>query len=155
MNKPDRNKRKFTYFERKEVMETLQQMAEEETEGPGYIVTVPELIRRSTLNLANRYLKRHDKKPIEYDPSAGKFAPGNPSPDNLVVNEKGDVTLYCKGNKLPWSITLQDIERLLRRCPKCRVKSKIGDQEFHGFAPLLIYWQRQNDRLNKGQTDHR
>jgi len=42
MNQPDRNKQKFTYFEHKEVMETLQQMAKEETEAPGHIVTVPE-----------------------------------------------------------------------------------------------------------------
>jgi hypothetical protein len=145
MNQPNRNKRKFTYFEHKEVIATLQQMAKEETEGPGHIVTVPELIRRSTLKLANKYLTRHGKKQIDYDPSAGKFAPGNPLPDKVVVNEKGDVTLYCKGHKLPWSITLQDIERVLRRCPKCRVKSKIGEQEFHGIAPLLLYWQRRND----------
>jgi hypothetical protein len=129
----------------RKVFETLQQIGREETERPKYVVTIPELIRRSTLELANRYLERHGEEQIDYDTSAGKFAPGKPSPDTLVVNEKGQVTLFSKGNKLPWSIKLKEIDDLLKRYPNCRVKSKIGGQEFHGIAPLLLYWQRPND----------
>src|SRR5207237_10443735 len=135
---------KFTYFEHKEVFETLRQIAIEETDRPGHRVTVPELIRKITLKLANKYLVRHGKKPIDYDTSAGKFAPGDPSPDKVVVDEKGAVTVHCKGNKLPWSIRPQELESLLKRYPKCRLMSKIGGQEFHSITPLLLYWQRRN-----------
>src|SRR6266576_6208847 len=116
MNTPDENKRKVTYFEHKEVYATLKQIAGDETKLQTYAVTVPEVIRTLTLLRANEYLRKHGRKQIAYDPSAGKFAPANAaSPARALVNMRGGLKVFDKlGNQIKrWSKVAQ-IPELLR-----------------------------------------
>jgi hypothetical protein len=151
MNQPKRYKRKLTYFEHKKVFNVLEQIAKNQTKRHHEVqkVTVPQLIREDTLKLANRYLIDHGKEPIDYDTSAGKFAPKGirstplkkvePKAVRAVVDIKGNVTVYDKkGSKLPNWKKLEELPRLLSLCPKCRVVLKVGEQEFHGILPLLL-----------------
>jgi hypothetical protein len=123
MNQPDSKKRKFTYFEFEDVFADLQKMAKEETGRCGHVVTVPELIRRITLKQVNAYRAKHGQKPLDYDPSAGKFAPGAVgSATQAVVDMKGKLVAYDRNeNKLPEWKTVQDIPHLLRMFPRCKI----------------------------------
>ena len=124
MNKPDEKKRKVTYFEHKGVYATLEQIAGDETKIQPYAVSVPEIIRTLTLARANGYLRKHGQKQIDYDPSAGKFAPANAaSPANAFVNMRGGLKVFDKlGNQIKrWSKVIQ-IPELLRLYPKCRIE---------------------------------
>ena len=123
MNQPDSKKRKFTYFEHRDVFAVLQEMADEETKKQGRVVTVPEIIRESALKRANTFLNKQGKSPIDYDTTAGKFAPGGiGSAVRAVVDLKGRMTVTDRhGNKLPDWKKVDQIPQLLRLYPKCRV----------------------------------
>lgn len=123
MNQPDSKKRKFTYFENKDVFAALQEMADEETQKQGRVVTVPELIRETALKRANMFLNKHGKKPTDYDTTAGKFAPGGVgSAARAEVDLKGKMNVFDRnGNKLPDWKKVEQIPQLLRVFPKCRI----------------------------------
>jgi len=123
MNQPDKKKRKFTYFEFEEVFSEFIKMAEEETARTGRVVTAPELIRRDTLKHANAHRVKNGQKPLDLDPSAGKFAPGGVgSATQAVVDIKGKMNVYDrKGNKLTEWKKVEDIPHLLRLYPRCKV----------------------------------
>jgi len=87
MNQPDRKKRKFTYFEFREVFDELKEIAHNESKNLSANVTVPEVVREMTLNRANQYRKLHGKKPLKLCPAAGKFAPGGNRPARAVVTK--------------------------------------------------------------------
>jgi hypothetical protein len=147
MNTPKKNKKKYTYYDHKQVLATLEQVAKEETtkRGHGRNVTAPELIREMTLNLANKHLIEGGKEPIRYDTSAGKFAPGGiGSAANAVVDMKGRMTVYDKsGNKLDEWETVQDIPHLLRLYPKCRVSTEFREQGIaQHYAPSALHPQQ-------------
>lgn len=124
MNQPDSTKKKFTYFENKQVFAALQDMAAEETARQGRVVTVPELLREAALKRANTYLSKRGKKTIDYDTTAGKFAPGGVgSAAQAVVDMKGRMTVTDRnGNKLAEWKKLEDLPKLLSLYPKCRVR---------------------------------
>ena len=126
MNQPDKAKRRFTYFENRDVFNTLTQIANEETEKRGEIVTVPALIREVALKRANEFLRRKGQEPIDYDPSAGKFAPsGARAAARAVVDLKGNLAVYDReGNKIGGYNKLAQVPQLLRAFPKCRVISE-------------------------------
>jgi hypothetical protein len=126
MNQPDKSKRKFTYFENRDVFIALTEMAKEETDKRGEIVTVPTLIREVALKRANEFRRGKGQKPIDYDPSAGKFAPvGAASPAQAVVDLKGNLAVFDrKGNKISGYNKLTQVPQLLRAFPKCRVISE-------------------------------
>jgi hypothetical protein len=123
MNKPHEDKRKVTYFEHKQVFKTLQDIAKEETEKQGHLVEVPEIIRKSTLKLANKYRVQHGEKPIDYDPSSGKFAPGGAdSAARCEVDLQGNIEVRDRrGNKMRKWKRISQLPRLLRLYPKCKV----------------------------------
>jgi hypothetical protein len=129
MNQPDKSKRKFTYFENRDVFIALTQMAKEETEKRGEIVTVPALIREVMLKRANEFLRGKRQKPIDYDPSAGKFAPsGAAAAARAVVDLKGNLAVYDReGNKISGYSKLTQVPQLLRVFPKCRVISEAAN----------------------------
>ena len=128
MNQASKSKRKFTFFENREVFAALQQMAKAETEKRGHIVSVPELIREISLKRANEYRVKQGKKPIQYDPSAGKFAPGGiTSAAQAIVDANGRMVVHDRnGNRLTEWRKVQDIPSLLRLYPKCKIKYQLN-----------------------------
>ena len=131
INTPGKQKRKVTYFENKKVYEALVKMAADETARQGRVVSVPELIREIALKRANAYLAKQGKKRIDYDPSAGKFAPGAvSSATRAEVDLNGKMSVYDReGNKLPAWKKIQEIPRLLRSYPKCKVVYQMPKRE--------------------------
>jgi hypothetical protein len=123
MNQPDKNKRKFTYFEHKNVFATLQLIAKDETSIRGREVTVPELIRKETLVLANKYRRKHGKPEIEYDPSGGKFVPGGPlSAARCEVDLQGNMEVRDRcGNRMRKWKRISQLPQLLSLYRKCKV----------------------------------
>jgi hypothetical protein len=125
MNQPNNDKRKYTYYEHREVYATLVQIAEEETKSQPYTVTVGQIIRTLTWLRVNEYRKKHGQKPIMCDPAAGaKFAPGNAAlPHRAVVNMRGGMTVYDKrGNKIKSWSNVSQIPELLRLFPRCKIE---------------------------------
>jgi hypothetical protein len=133
MNQPDKKKRKFTYFEHKKVFNTLERIAKDETSMRGRIVTVPELIRNLTKALANEYRSKRGKRLINYDTSAGKFAPSKVgSPTDAFVYIDGRMEVFDKtGKKMNEWKNVTQLPELLRLYPKCKVQFRPsqGDDE--------------------------
>jgi hypothetical protein len=123
MNQPSKDKKKFTFFEQKDVFSELQQAATTQTETYGRIIKVPEIIRTLTLNFANEIRKKQGKEPIDYNPASGKFAPGGVgSAKQAVVNMKGEMAVFDKnGKRLPEWKSVTEIPRLLQVYPKCKI----------------------------------
>lgn len=118
-------KRKVTYFENKNVLAALEKLAEEESKQAGHKIYVSELIREMSLKLANSYLETAGKKPIDYDPSSGKFAPGGvPMPGSAVVDEEGKLTVYDKkeGRIMTEWRHLKQLPALIRNFPRVKVR---------------------------------
>ena len=124
MNTPSKNKRKVTYQEHKSVHATLKQIAADETKTQPYPVSVGEVLRTLTLARANEYRRKRGQPPIAYDPSAGKFAPGNAaSPAGASVNLRGDMKVFDKlGNQIKGWSKVSQIPEILRLYPKCRIE---------------------------------
>src|SRR3954447_22247484 len=138
MNRPHKDKRKFTYFENRQVFDTLVQIAKEKTAEQGRIVTVPELIREDTLAVANKFLRKHGKQPIEYDTGAGKFAPGSGrrgSAAECQVDIQGKIEVRDRlGNKLNEWKHVEQIPQLLRSYPKCKI---VFVKQFHNVLDYV------------------
>jgi hypothetical protein len=124
MNQHHKDKRKFTYFEHKNVFSTLELIAEEETSMHGRIVRVPELIRRMTRVRANKYRTKHGQPEINYDTSSGKSAPPPGGSATLaLVNMRGGMEVFDKrGNKMKEWTKVDQIPDLLRGHPKCKIQ---------------------------------
>jgi hypothetical protein len=131
-NKPDKDKAKYTYFDNKDVLNTLKQIANERSKAQGGYVTVPEVIRKATLALANEYLRKHNKQEIKYEWRAGKFAPGSASSAaRCEVDLQAKMNVFDKrGKKMREWNHIAQLPQLLRLCPKCKVVYA-GDARFH------------------------
>lgn len=119
-SQPSILKSKFTYFEHKDVLTELKQMAKEESDKRGRTVTLPELIREVALKRANERRKKMGKKLLDLDPSAGKFASAGPGAvSQVIIRTGGKIEAYNKkGDRLPeWKKLeqLEEITRLFRR----------------------------------------
>src|SRR6266480_5218219 len=124
MNQPNRKKRKFTYFEFREVFNELKQIAHDESKNLSTNVTMPEVVREMTLNRANQYRKLRGKKPLKLCPAAGKFAPGGYRPARAVVTKSAQLEVFDKNGQLMPQYTgdvRKSLPQLLRRFPRCLV----------------------------------
>ncbi|SRR6266480_282783 len=75
MNQPHKDKKKYTYYDHKDVLTTLMIIAKDEASTRGRTVTVPELIRNLTSARTNTYLRKRGQREIKYDTSDGGFGP--------------------------------------------------------------------------------
>jgi hypothetical protein len=123
MNQPDRDKRKFTYYEHNGVFATLQLIAKDETSTRGRIVRASELIRNMTRARANEYHRKHGQPRIKYDTTSGKFAPSSVDSATLaLVTINGDLKVFDKqGKKMNNWRKVTQLPDLLRLHPKCKV----------------------------------
>ena len=125
MNQPDKKKQKFTYFEFREVLDELKQIAASESKNLAKNVTLPEVIRELTLNRANQHRKLNGKAPLEgLDPAAGKFAPGAARPARAVITKKLRLEVFDKNGKLMPEYggeVHKGLRRLRQHFPRCPV----------------------------------
>jgi|ERR1051326_7712488 hypothetical protein len=123
MNQPKRFKRKFTYGEHEAVVAAYDLEAATRTAREGRIVTRAEIAREASLKRANEIYKKHGKKTIDYDTSAGKFAPGGPAAaDQALVDLRGRmIVVDKKGEEMPKWKKVEEIPQLLRLFPRCRI----------------------------------
>jgi len=113
----------------KDVKSTLELIAKDETSMHGRIVSVAELIRRMTRASANEYRRKHGQPEINYDTSAGKYAPHPSGSATLaLVNMRGGMEVFDnRGKKMNKWTKVDQIPDLLRCHPKCKIQYDATD----------------------------
>jgi hypothetical protein len=131
MNAPDKSKKKFTFFIHKDVFKIYEQIAKDESEKLGRTVTVPELLRRDSLERANSVLKKKGKRLLDLDPSAGKFASAGPnSVAQVIIRPGGRIEAYNKkGDRLREWKHLNQLEEITRLYRRVKVAHEMATQE--------------------------